>query len=210
MRFEQGVSRLPWAKFSDDTHRNEHILALSVAARWLWAASIMDNRDYKDGRSAFISTPRVYALVRQQGVAPKLIRELEESGRWEICEGGWNIHHFEEFLPTRREEAAEHQPDPIKQAAGRKGNDVRWHNDPTLVAERSQTGRPVARGPVPVPEPVPVLGSKEPSVIPLQQNGLANAGYGVPAVTMHTEGLTPLQVTLRKVVLQPMPRKETA
>lgn len=85
--------------FSDDTQRNEHILSVSPAARWLWAASIMANRGYKDGRSPFIRLSRALALVREQGCTEDHIEELVKAGRWEPAPDGWNIHDFKDFLP---------------------------------------------------------------------------------------------------------------
>lgn len=95
---------MSWAKFSDDAHRSERILELSLPARWLWAAAIMDNRGYTvpgcaRGRSPFISKVRAEALARQQGAPLKAIAELAKAGRWEPTEGGWNIHDFGDFLP---------------------------------------------------------------------------------------------------------------
>jgi len=166
---------MPWAKFSDDAQRSERILALSIPARWFWAAAIMENRGYRGGRSAFISTVRATALARQQGIRPKLIRELEAKGRWEPVDGGWNIHHYEQFLPSLRELQEDREPDPVKSAAGSKGAASRWQTDGN--AHGRSNGRPMAgpkqtdgpararaRGPVPVPSPVP--GSPDVSATP--------------------------------------------
>lgn len=159
---------MPWAKFSDDAHRSEHILALSHAGYRLWSTSIMDNRSYKGGRSAFISVVRAQALAAQQGVPRRTIDELVRSGRWEPVEGGWKIHHYEQFLPTVSELREGHDPDPVKQRAGQLGAAARWQRDSTHInkeegapvaagiAEPSQTDSPArarARGPVPVPVP---------------------------------------------------------
>lgn len=156
-----------WAKFSDDTHANEHILPLSHAAFRLWASAIMDNRGYKDGRSPFISKARAEALCRQQRIPRRSIKDIESAGRWEPTEGGWNIHDYSEYLPSRREDAEDVERDQKKAEAGRKGAAARWHGDGTAhstpMAELKQGDGKVdgsrARArvePVPVPVPVPV------------------------------------------------------
>jgi hypothetical protein len=176
---------LSWAKFSDDAHRNEHILALSHGAYRLWSTAIMDNRGYEDGRSPFMSQSRAEALMRQQRVTPRAVKELESNGRWEPCEGGWNIRNFEAYLPSRREITDGFEPDPIKQAAGQKGAAQKAahinKDEAELVAPRASAGSllvtprlsageepaaPRARGrvvpvPVPVPVPNPVLKSNQ-------------------------------------------------
>jgi len=176
---------MSWAKFSDDAHESEHILAVSVPARWLWAASIIANRGYRDGRSPFMSRARAEALARHQDVALKHIKELEDGGRWEPTEGGWNIHDYEEFLPSRREEANDHEPDPVKRAAGLKSAAQRQQtgNSPaTHIKEgRQQNGNPARASrvdPVPVPTPKPVEEglSKAPPVTP-QARYAAASGY---------------------------------
>jgi hypothetical protein len=154
-----------WAKFSDDTHANEHILPLSHAAFRLWVSSVMDNRGYKDGRSPFISTARAEALCRQQRIPRRSIKDIEVAGRWEPTEGGWNIHDYSKYLPSRREDQEDRELDPVKQAAGLKGAAARWHTDGTpdgrpMAEGGPASSRPVApRAParvVPVPVPVPV------------------------------------------------------
>jgi hypothetical protein len=160
-----------WAKFSDDAQRNEHILSLSVPARWFWAAAIMENRGYKGGRSPFMSNVRALSLVRQQDVSPKVIKELEATGRWEPVEGGWNIHDFEDFLPSVRELAQDHEPNPVKQAAGQKGAAARWQHINKVggdsipgawqAVSRAQADRKQTDDPVPVPVPVPMSESSK-------------------------------------------------
>jgi len=172
-----------WAKFSDDTHANEHILPLSHAAFRLWTTAIMDNRGYKDGRSPFLSTARARALCRQQRVPQGFIKELEASGRWEPRDDGWDIHDFTEYLPSRREEAGEREKDPIKVAAGKASAAKRQQTVNTPPTEREQPGNrlatpraPVRVDPVPVPVPVGDLSETRGDVGSGEANGAMPAG----------------------------------
>jgi len=199
---------MSWAKFSDDAHESEHILALSVPARWLWASAIIANRGYRDGRSAFMSRARAEALARHQDVPVKHIKELEHGGRWEPVEGGWNIHDYEEFLPSRREEASDHEPNPIKRAAGLKSAAQRQQTGSRPAAhikeEGQQDGNPARASRVdPVPEPVPVPEPQEaPPVAPRKARGAVENGQdlGLQLAVRVTEllgrDLTLLEVNL--------------
>lgn len=48
----------------------------------------------------------------------RLAAELVASGLWEACEGGWQIHDFLKYQPTREEELAARHAQHVKSVAG--------------------------------------------------------------------------------------------
>jgi hypothetical protein len=134
---------LPWIKFDDHFDEHPKIAALSDSAFSLWVTSIAySNRNLTDG---FI--PSMVGLGKLRfcdGNTIQPIRELEAAGLWESCEGGWRIHDYSDFQPSKAQVLAERENNRIRQGRFRGRNAVT-----NAVDNGPVTGAPV---PVPVPK----------------------------------------------------------
>lgn len=128
-----------------DDHFDEHpkIASLSDSAFSLWVSSLAySNRNLTDG---FI--PSLVGLGKLRfcgGNTVPTIRELEAAGLWEPCEGGWRIHDYLDFQPSKQEVLEERAK---KQAAGQAGGIA-------SAKARAQAKWQAESKPVPVPVPL--------------------------------------------------------
>lgn len=85
---------MTWVKLDDTCPDHPAIVGLSDAAFACWVRGLCyASRHLTDGL-----LPRT--ALRSLGT-PKAARELEEAGRWESVDGGWQIHGYEERQRTR-------------------------------------------------------------------------------------------------------------
>lgn len=153
-------------KLDDGFGEHPKIAQLSDSALALWVTGLAYcNRNLTDG---FI--PRMVGLGQLrycEGNALPFIKELEEAGLWAAVDGGWQVHDYLEFQPSRDEVRAERlELSEKRAAAGRKGAMKRWGESPGQDSKNGKRdSKPVATGrqtgwqtddPVPVPVPVPV------------------------------------------------------
>jgi len=87
---------MTWFKVDDGWWSNPDTLELSLAACGLWskAGSYCGHR-----KSPFVSKQ----AVRMLGGTPKLASELVAVGYWDVVEGGWQFHNWEEYQPDDAE-----------------------------------------------------------------------------------------------------------
>ena len=129
---------MTWAKLDDLFPENEKVAGLSDAAFRLYIHGICyAARNLTDGKIP--SSAR-----RGLGGTMGRISELLDAGLWEIHEGGWLIHDYLEYNPSREQVLAQRQQ---KASAGRKGG--------VATAQASAVARATPSGKAPVPDPSP-------------------------------------------------------
>jgi hypothetical protein len=183
---------LTWMRLDDKFWRNPKLRRLSHAARGVFADSLSFCGD-TDELTGFLTTQQ--ALDRAAGpTCRRLVAELIANENLEVVNGGYLIHDFEHYIPKTSRE---------RTRAWREKKRLERHQNVTTPSplSRARDGKPV-----PVPEPVPE-GSLEPSVVPLQQNGLKK--YGIPETSMHVSGPQHVSKILGGLKMQPV-RKESA
>jgi len=89
-----------WVKLDDGFAEHPKIAAMSDAALALWVTSLAYcNRNLTDG---FVPHAVGHGQLRySEGNPVPAIRELEALGSWEAVEGGWKVHDYEDFQPSR-------------------------------------------------------------------------------------------------------------
>ena len=135
---------MAWVRLDDDFLGDPVIANLSDSALVLWIAGIAySNRKLTDG---FIPHGVGITLRYCDGNPTPYIRELEAVGRWVPVEGGWKIHRYLDWQPSKEAvlEDREHLSS-IRREAGRRGAQARWNGK---MANAKQTD-----GPNPNPNP---------------------------------------------------------
>ncbi len=146
---------MTWVKLDDHFDEHPKIAALSDSAMALWVTSIAySNRNLTDG---FVPHQiGVGGLRYCDGNTIPPIRELEHWGLWEEVEGGWLIHDFFEFQPSRAQVEEQHRQ---KVAAGQAGGRA-------SAQARASASAQAQSKPVPVPDSVPYeLQEQEPQAV---------------------------------------------
>jgi len=138
-----------WVKLDDAFGEHPKIARISDTALALWVTGLAYcNRNLTDG---FIpNTVGLGQLRYCEGNAIPGIRELESVGLWIPVKGGWQVHDYADFQPSREAVLAEREAARGRMQRRRSGEqpgDVRA-NDPEMFERTSPT-------PVPVPVPVP-------------------------------------------------------
>ncbi|MBP7594329.1 MAG: hypothetical protein KA755_01620 [Candidatus Microthrix sp.] len=136
---------MTWVRLEDSFPEHPKILGLSVAAKWLIVEGLCwCNRNLTDGFIAAEAAPRL-------GATKKLAGELVEAGVWELCDGGWMVHDYDEFQPSRERVLADREAGRLRKAKhdAKKRSGKQAGND----AGNGVTD-PVTHGhPVPGPDP---------------------------------------------------------
>ena len=138
---------MTWVKIDDGMPEHPDILALSASARWALVAGLCyANRALTDG---FIPEVITATLGTKKDVS-----ELVKSGKWERVAGGYAIHDYLDYQPSRQEVLAKRQ-------AAKERKDKYEERKKERVPNASEK-RPVnAIGTPPHPDPshpTPVLG----------------------------------------------------
>ena len=91
---------MSFAQFHDGFYRNPKVRAVEPAAAWMWTASIgYANENLTDG---FIPKAALHDLaVIDAKPRVKLVEQLVAERLWEPCEGGWMIHDFLMWNPSK-------------------------------------------------------------------------------------------------------------
>lgn len=165
-----------WVKLDDAIGEHPKIAGISDSAFALFVTGLAYcNRNLTDG---FIPSPVGFGQLRYcDGNAVPSIRELEEVGLWHPKRGGWMVHDFAEYQPTKAAVLAEKE---AKSRAGRAGGLARARAG--FVAPAKAPAQTDAKAPAkapaqahaqaeskPVPVPVPVgtgKGTESPSPDP--------------------------------------------
>lgn len=91
---------MSFAQFHDGFYRNPKVRAVEPAAAWMWTASIgYANENLTDG---FIPKAALHDLaVIDAKPRAKLVEQLVAERLWEPCDGGWMIHDFLMWNPSK-------------------------------------------------------------------------------------------------------------
>lgn len=135
-----------WAKISDDFFRHPRTVAAGRDARDLFLVSLTHcNEHLTDG---FVAAGYLRRLAADAEIddARAAADRLVAVGYWEECDGGWMVHDFLDYNPSRAEVLAEREKAAIRKERWKNGarNGVR-----NAVPNGEGTGSPV---PVPVPD----------------------------------------------------------
>lgn len=145
-----------WAKISDDFFRHPRTVAAGRDARDLFLVSLTHcNEHLTDG---FVAAGYLRRLAADAEIddARAAADRLVAVGYWEECDGGWMVHDFLDYNPSRAEVLAERE-----KAAVRK---ERWKNG---ARNAVRNGVPNGEG-TPAPGPGPVY--RESSLPPARES----------------------------------------
>jgi hypothetical protein len=149
---------LAWVRLDDHFSEHPKIASLSDPALALWVTGLAYcNRNLTDG---FIPKAVGIGQLRWcEGNTAPAIAELETAGLWDAVEGGWQVHDFDEFQPSREQVEAEREN---KQRAGRAGGLAAARARAQARSQAPATAPAKAESkPVPVPVPVPETRTQE-------------------------------------------------
>lgn len=139
---------MTWVRLDEAMPEHPKVAALGDSAFALWITSIAyANRNLTDG---FVPSAVGIGQLRYcDGNPIPAIRELEDAGIWHKVDGGWEIHDFLDYQPSKANVLAEREA-ARERMARRRSSDVR-SKDAADVPPNTSRGSPTA---VPVSEPV--------------------------------------------------------
>ncbi len=156
---------MTWVRLDDGFAEHPKIAALSDGALALWITGLSYcNRNLTDG---FIPRGVGYGQLRYcDGNAVPAIRELESLGMWTETDGGWEVHDYLDYQPSKADVLSLRE---ARKAAGSRGGKASSRAKDKQVLEQvleQTSSKPQANGqaksnPVPVPkelEASPLLG----------------------------------------------------
>lgn len=145
---------MPWTKIDDDFLTNAKVTRLSDAAFRAYALSmVFCSKNLTDG---IVDT----GSARSFGWT-KRAKELVASGVWEVTDGGWMVHDYLVYNPTREKVLKERADAAARVAKYRAGNGdgSQVGNAVTDVDTNECSNTP---SPIPIPDPVPRSPDSEP------------------------------------------------
>jgi len=147
---------MTWVRLEDQFDEHPKIAALSDTALALFVCGLgYCNRNLTDG---FIPTAVGNGKLRYcDGNPVPAIRELVAAGLWEQVGGGWLVHDFLDYQPSKEKVLEDRAK---KQAAGRAGGQA-------SARARRQAPAQAKSKPVPVPVPVPQEQDQEQPAAPV-------------------------------------------
>jgi hypothetical protein len=147
---------MPWTWFDDGYPEDKKLLAAGPLAMSLDMAAIcFCSRELTDG---FVPREKVPLLINLRGISINgrpathevLVRRLLRVRRWETAKGGYQIHDFLEYQPSRRQ--VEERRRGVREARSRAGvtsGEQRRNTCGTNAEQtRNQRGTPL---PLPIP-----------------------------------------------------------
>ncbi len=147
---------MPWVRLDDQFPDHPKIDQAGPLAGWLYVCGLAYcNRQLTDGFIPKGTMPRLSSVPSPAKHAAALVA----AGLWDIVEGGWQIHDYHDFQPTREKVLAERAAATARQQkrrASRRDNAVtspelrRESHDPDPTRPLTLTSVPAL---TPVPEP---------------------------------------------------------
>lgn len=135
---------MTWVKLDDSFSEHAKIMAISDGAlRLHLSAFCFASRNLTDGAISFLASKSL------RGLTTKRVNELVAANLWENMDGGWTIHDYLNYNPSREQVLKERAN---KKAAGMAGAKSRWDSKPIAGATASANA-PVPSRPVPDPSP---------------------------------------------------------
>jgi hypothetical protein len=147
---------MPWAKIDDGFTDHPKVVAAGPLASWLFVCGLTYSaRLLTDG---FIPTGQVRKLADVDG-AMELAERLVTVGLWERCEGGFRIHDYLDYNPSKAQVLHTRE---VRAEAGSRGGKQKASNAlansqtfaKTFPKQNSTPSRPVSPSRIdPVPDP---------------------------------------------------------
>lgn len=196
---------MAWVKLTDDFPKNIKVISAGLEARALYITALCHcNENLTDG---FVDSRFLVSLGILTGLsdAQASANRLVEVGLWEQCDGGYKVHDYHDYNPTRAEVIEKRQQiSQERSKAGTKGADSRWQTDGKLMAN-DIANKCQADDPVPVPIPVPV---------PLNTSSAKNALDETADKPKHKKtdreiALTTLENEFSSITSIPLPPRQT-
>lgn len=138
---------MPWAKFDDDLLTNPKFMTVGAEAKLLYMSSIVHcAKALTDG---MVQQRVALSIARLVGISDfaTASEELVDAELWEITDGGWQIHDYLEYNPSREKVLAE-RDEARERMSKVRSRDVRPNIERT---EQEPTENLIFPVPVPVP-----------------------------------------------------------
>lgn len=169
---------MPWVRLDDQFTEHPKVVEAGALAAWLYVCGLTYcARQLTDG---FIPTAQLRRLL-PSGAVGKLADRLVDVRLWEKAVGGYRVHDYLMYNPSRQQTLATRQQ---KAAAGRKGG---WQKASNVLADRQ------ASATTPVPIPVPIATSTHSEHLPKQDTSVVDQHMATPASPR--VGARPLKVS---------------
>lgn len=143
---------MTWGKFDDHMDENPKVAATHDSAFRLYVTAILySNRSLSDG---FIPAPmvrRLSTVAKPDKDAAALVR----LGLWEPVDGGYRIHDFHDFQPTKAQVLAEREATRQRVANWRAGKKAASGNSTGNAVTNPVSNGGVTDSPYPFPPPTP-------------------------------------------------------
>jgi hypothetical protein len=125
---------MPWVRLDDEFAQHPKVVSLPYRGRWLHIAALCySNRMLTDG---FVPLAMLASLCPHEQDDPigedayHLAEQLVSVGLWEDGEGGYVIHDYHHYQPSKREVMeARKRLRAARSVTGKKGADRRWRGD---------------------------------------------------------------------------------
>jgi hypothetical protein len=167
---------MPWVRIDEEfPHHPKVVKAGPLGMAMQVAALCYCNRYLTDG---FVPRSVAATLLDLDGLGMRMwmgelagggedatwqlvVGDLEDAGLWEKAEGGWRIHDYHDYQPSR-----EHvlQVREVRKDAGRKGGQAKSKQVAKQPPSNGEANAEAKSYPVPVPVPVPPVGTTGSSV----------------------------------------------
>ena len=150
---------MAWIKIDDQFRNHPKVLAAGPLASWLYVCSLTFAGQYlTDGHIPSTMLGMLAAVDNAQELADRLV----DVGLWEEVEGGYQIHDFTEYNPTREEVRGVRA---ARAEAGRRGglNSAASKRQANATANEQQNSTP---SPSPSPSPIPIPAAAAPELRP--------------------------------------------
>jgi len=153
---------MAWARVDDQFTDHIKVISLSLGARGMWLSGLV----YAARRSTdgFIPASLPRRESGEEDPQP-YVDALIEAGLWRRVEGGYQIHDYLEYNPSKADaDAKREQVRNARSEAGKRGSESRWNgNDPD--SESQTDSKPIANDMAndwQADSPVPVTPSRNP------------------------------------------------
>lgn len=136
---------MPWVRFADDYLGNVKLVGLSPMARLLDMCGIIYSaRELRDGHLGVPDVQAIAALIHLKKWEPAA-RELVAERRWTAESGGWAIHDYLDYQPSREKVLGERAAavERKRQAAAKRTNGVHEDSGRNPGEVRPDSGSPV-------------------------------------------------------------------